>query len=59
MGVDEKMNQTVHARSAYTADDILFDQQFADVVRCNGAGRLVIDFAHFGEVVTLRLPPGD
>ncbi len=48
------MSQVINARTAYEPEDILFDHRFVDMFRNDPAGRLVIDFAHFDEVVKLR-----
>ncbi len=49
-GLDETMSQTIHARTSYLADEILFGSRFKDMFGFTEAGRVVIDFTAFNEV---------
>ena len=49
-GLDETMSQTIHARTSYLADDILFGYRFKDMFGYTEHGRVVIDFNVFNEV---------
>ncbi len=42
-GLDETMSQTIHARTSYKANEIVFGQRFADMFGFTPQGRLVID----------------
>jgi len=46
-GLDETFNQTIHARRAYTADEILWGRRFVDIVGPLSDGRLAIDYNKF------------
>jgi inward rectifier potassium channel len=50
VGIEEATAQTVHARYAWTADAILFDRRFRDVLFKMPDGRRAVDYAHFHEV---------
>ncbi len=48
-GTDETLNQTVHARFAYSAEKILWNHRLADVITRAPDGRRIIDLTHFHE----------
>ncbi|MCS6812297.1 MAG: ion channel [Cyanobacteria bacterium] len=50
-GIDETLSQTIHARHAYLARDILWNQRFVDMVLPLPGGRRAIDYHRFHEVV--------
>jgi len=54
-GLDETLSQAVHARHAWTPDQILWNHHFADVVAVLPDGRRAIDYRKFHEVA----PDGD
>ena len=49
-GLDETMSQTIHARTSYKAEEILFGQRYRDMFGFTPAGRLVIDHRRMDEV---------
>ena len=49
-GLDETMSQTIHARTSYTWDEILFGQRFRDMFGYTAEGRLVIDMNKINEL---------
>jgi inward rectifier potassium channel len=49
-GVDETFAQRVHARHAYSADQILWDKQFVDILTVLPNGRRAIDYRKFHDV---------
>ena len=49
-GLDETFAQTVHARAAYDADQIVWNGKFVDIFREDDEGRRVIDYAHFHDI---------
>ncbi len=51
MGIDETMSQTIHARTSYQADEIVFGRRFADMFGYTEAGRLAIDYGVFHDTV--------
>ena len=51
--VDEPRKGLTYARQAYTADDILFDRRFVDVLRQGAMGRVEVDLRHFHDTVEL------
>jgi inward rectifier potassium channel len=48
-GIDETLNDTVHARHEYSAHDIVFQHRFADVIAVD-AERLTVDLTRFHEI---------
>ena len=56
-GLDETMSQTIHARTSYRADEILFAHRFKDMFGFTESGRVVIDFTAFHEVEPYVPPP--
>lgn len=53
-GTDETIGQTVHARYAYTIDDIHWDRRFVDVLQVRPDGTRIIDYTKFSDVVPLE-----
>jgi inward rectifier potassium channel len=49
-GLDETLGQTVHARHAWTPDQVLFGHHFADVLVPVADGRRAIDYRRFHDV---------
>ena len=49
-GLDETMSQTVHARTSYVMEEVLFGKRFSDMFAYTSDGRLVIDYDRFDEV---------
>jgi inward rectifier potassium channel len=49
-GVDETLGQTITDMNVFTADAVVFDRQFADVLSETPGGAIVIDFATFHEL---------
>ncbi len=49
-GLDEAFAQRIHARHAYTADQILWDKQFEDILSVTPEGRRAIDYRKFHDV---------
>jgi inward rectifier potassium channel len=52
-GIDETLSQTIHARTSYSSDEILFGRRFADILGATPDGRRAIDYAKFHETVPL------
>lgn len=50
-GVDDRFSQRIQARHAYTADEIVWDKRFADVLTVRPDGRRELDYRRFHEVV--------
>ena len=50
-GLDETMSQTIHARTSYQADEIVFGRRFADMFGYTETGRLAIDYERFHDTV--------
>jgi inward rectifier potassium channel len=51
VGIEEASAQTVHARYAWVAEDILFGKRFADILGRHPSGRPLLDYAKFHDVV--------
>lgn len=49
-GLDEHLGQTVHARHAYRAEEILFGHRFVDVIDMLPDGSRLIDYRRFHDV---------
>ncbi len=52
-GTDETLAQLIYSRQAYTADDILFDRRFVDVLKPGEMGRMEVDLRRFSDTVEL------
>jgi inward rectifier potassium channel len=50
-GLDETFAQTIHARGSYTPDEIVWGSRLADIFTRDAAGRVVIDYTHFHDIV--------
>lgn len=50
-GLDETLNDTVHARQTYNPEDIIFGSHFADILFERESGRWSIDFGKFHDVM--------
>jgi inward rectifier potassium channel len=49
-GLDETLSQSVHARHAWTADQILWNHRYADVIVRMPDGRRAVDYRRFHDV---------
>lgn len=54
-GIDEHLGQTVHARHAYAAADVIFGSRFVDILEVQPDGSAVIDYRRFHDIETV--PP--
>jgi inward rectifier potassium channel len=52
-GIDETVSQVVHARHDYTADEILWNNRFVDIIHRTPEGHRYIDYNHFHDVLPL------
>ena len=50
-GIDSTFAQTVHARTSYFADDIVWGGRFVDVTTLLPDGRLQVDYTKFNDIV--------
>jgi len=50
-GLDEHLGQMVHARHAYSADQILFGRRFVDILSTEPDGSRLVDYRKFHDVV--------
>jgi inward rectifier potassium channel len=55
-GLDETIGQTIHARYAYSLDEIVYNARFADVLTVGDDGTRTIDYANFHDVEILGAP---
>ncbi len=55
-GIEESLAATVHARSDYAHDAILFDRRFVDVVRPAPDGRVYVDLDRLHDVEPIDVP---
>jgi len=46
-GIDETVSQTIHSRYSYTAQEILWNAHFVDIISKQTDGRRVIDYTRF------------
>lgn len=49
-GIDETLAQLVYARHIYTAEEILWNRQFVDIIHHTSDGQRYIDYNYFHEV---------
>ena len=49
-GIDETFVSTIHARTSYTPDEIVWRGQFADIFTVDEHGMRAIDFRLFDEI---------
>ena len=54
VGLDETFAQTVHARTSYLPDQIIWGARFADILRRGGRGIARIDYTRFDEVIPIE-----
>jgi inward rectifier potassium channel len=52
IGIDDTLSQTVHARHAWNASEILFDRRFVDVITENADGSRTLDLTKFHDTVS-------
>ena len=52
-GIDDVFGETVHARHAYYADEILCNHRFVDMFARDADNHPIIDYAHFNKVEPL------
>ena len=50
-GLEEATGQTVHARYAYAASDVLWNQRYHDIFALDENGERLLDYRHFDETV--------
>jgi inward rectifier potassium channel len=50
IGLDDGLAQTVHARHAYGAEELVWNARLADILSTDSQGRRVIDYRRFHEV---------
>lgn len=53
-GIDETVAQVVHARHSYSANEILWNSRFVDILHHPPDGHRYIDYNHFHDVVPLE-----
>lgn len=53
-GIDETVAQVVHARHSYSANEILWNSRFVDILHHAPDGHRYIDYNHFHDVVPLE-----
>ena len=49
-GLDETFAQTIHARTIYTPDRIVWGAQFKDILESDDEGQPVINYTHFHDI---------
>jgi len=54
VGLDETFAQTVHARTSYLPDQIIWGARFADILTRGGRGIARIDYTRFDEVIPIE-----
>ena len=53
-GIDETFSQTVHARSSYTAEEILWSSKFSDLYLREGGHIVGIDLGRLSDFERVR-----
>ena len=49
-GIDDTVSQAIHARYSYTAEELLWNQRFVDILVRKGDGGRAIDYTRFHDV---------
>lgn len=52
-GIDETFSQTVHARSVWRVDEILWNTRFVDIFREGEDGRTIVDYTRFHDTIAM------
>lgn len=52
-GIDETVNQTIHARHSFLPDEIFCNMQFVDILSVSPDGRRVVDYGRFHDVIPI------
>jgi inward rectifier potassium channel len=55
-GLDETISRTVHARTSYLTQEVLWNHRFADVFMQTEGGRLAIDYRRFHNTEPIQSP---
>jgi inward rectifier potassium channel len=53
-GIDDTVAQIVHARHSYSANEILWNYQFVDIMHHTPDGHRYLDYTHFHDVLPLN-----
>ncbi|MBW4619474.1 MAG: ATP-sensitive inward rectifier potassium channel 10 [Cyanosarcina radialis HA8281-LM2] len=53
-GIDETVSQIVHSRHSYTAQEIMWNMRFVDILSRTPEGRRAIDYTRFHDFVPIR-----
>jgi len=56
-GLDEALADRIYARHSYSADDIVWDHKFVDVLSFTEQGRRVVDLTRFHDTEPLCFDP--
>ena len=49
-GFDESFSQTVHSRSSYRADEVMFRKRFAAIIDINESGKAMVDLSRIHDL---------
>lgn len=52
-GTDDALSEIIYARHSYTADEILWERRFVDVIALAPSGRRVVDLRNFHDTVEM------
>jgi len=52
-GIDQTLEQTVHARSSYRADEITWNARFRSMFLAGGGSRVAVDVSRVHDIETL------
>jgi inward rectifier potassium channel len=52
-GIDETVSQIVHSRHSYTAEEIMWNMRFVDILSRTPEGRRAIDYTRFHDLVPM------
>ncbi len=53
VGTDDVLNQTIHARWSYRADEVRWGHRYVDILGTNAQGRRTVDYRLFHQTVAL------
>jgi inward rectifier potassium channel len=53
-GIDETVGQAIHARYTYGFDEVMWNQQFRDILQKTPGGHRYVDYSHFHQVEPMQ-----
>jgi inward rectifier potassium channel len=54
-GRDDTLADTIYARHSYTAEQIVWNQRFVDVISLHSSGRFLVDLRRFNDTEPVKI----